>query len=414
MLQLLIISDDFTGALDTGIQFRGKHTALRFGQAPDSYLNGLGPDTQVLVVDAETRHLAPDKAAAIVGQIVADAVAVGVECIYKKTDSGLRGNIGAELAAALEQSGEQILHFVPALPQLNRITKNGIHYIDGQEVADSVFGRDPFEPVCDSKVADIIARQSDVKVTTISDGGIPSAGIAVYDAETQADLECIAQSLYAREQTKLLAGCAGFANALHQIIQRKIEDDPPPELPWKLVTICGSINPITIKQMDMAEQANVPRVRLTNRQKLNDGWMFTPDWYQDVEEMEQLFKDHTNVIVECDGLGDPEGLAACRKKLSMDLDQMRRTISQTMGSLLKKFLEDGAKATWMVTGGDTLMAFMELAGLHEMTPICEYVPGVVLTSVHFKGDTVYLLTKSGGFGEDTLLLDLEKKLKRQS
>ena len=81
--------------------------------------------------------------------------------------------------------------------------------------------------------------------------------------------------------------------------------------------------------------------------------------------------------------------------------------------LLKTFLDDGLEATWMVTGGDTLMAFMHLAELHEMTPICEYTPGVVLTSVCMNGKTVYLLTKSGGFGEERLLLDLGKKLNHQ-
>ena len=162
--------------------------------------------------------------------------------------------------------------------------------------------------------------------------------------------------------------------------------------------------------MDRAEQAGVPRLRLRVAQKLDDGWRGTHQWRQDVNAMEQTILDHPNVIVECDGLGDPEGLEACREKLGMDLEGMRQRISGVMGSLLKTFLEDGLEATWMVTGGDTLMAFMELADLHELTPICEYLPGVVLASVELEGKTVYLLTKSGGFGEQSLLLDLEQKL----
>ena len=42
--------------------------------------------------------------------------------IYKKTDSGLRGNIGKELEAALAAGGEEYLTFIPALPAMNRIT----------------------------------------------------------------------------------------------------------------------------------------------------------------------------------------------------------------------------------------------------------------------------------------------------
>lgn len=410
MIRLLIIADDFTGALDTGIQFQGKHTALRFGQEPDSYLKGLTLDTQVLIVDAETRHLPPKEAGAIVGQIAADAAAAGVTCIYKKTDSGLRGNIGAELAAVLEHFPGQVLHFVPALPRLNRITQNGVQYINGQEVAASVFGRDPFEPVKQSRVADIIAQQTSVPVTLDSSVEAVQQGIVVYDAATVSDLEKIARDLRESGQFRLLAGCAGFAQMLPELLDIPTGETETPELPQKLVTVCGSINPITLSQMDRAEQAGVPRLRLRVAQKLDDGWRGTSQWRQDVNAMEQTILAHPNVIVECDGLGDPEGLEACREKLGMNLEGMRQRISGVMGSLLKTFLEDGLEATWMVTGGDTLMAFMELADLHELTPICEYLPGVVLASVKIEGKTVYLLTKSGGFGEQTLLLDLEQKL----
>ena len=71
-------------------------------------------------------------------------------------------------------------------------------------------------------------------------------------------------------------------------------------------------------------------------------------------------------------------------------------------------------ATVLVTGGDTLMAFMELAHLTEMVPICEYAPGVVLAQVCYKGRNCYLLSKSGGFGNPQLLLELENKITVQS
>lgn len=412
MIRLLILADDFTGALDTGVPFRGKHTVLRFGQEPGSYLKGLTPDTKVLIVDAETRHLPPKAAAAVVGRIAEDAAGAGVECIYKKTDSGLRGNIGAELAAVLEHSGVKLLHFVPALPQLNRITKNGIQYIDGQKVADSVFGKDPFEPVTASRVADIIAQQTSMRVVSPEETNVEGQRIVLHDAETAEDLKAIARKLKSSGETRLLAGCAGFAQCIPDMLDLTTANGRLPELPPRLVTVCGSINPITLSQMDAAEAAGVPRVRLTVRQKLNDSWVGTEQWKCDVKKMEDLLLDSGNAIVECDGLGDPEGLAACRERLKLNLEQMRRRISETMGALLETFLEDGLEATWMVTGGDTLMAFMELANLHELTPICEYVPGVVLARVCRKGKNIYLLTKSGGFGEKHLLLDLEKKLRQ--
>ena len=131
MLRLLMIADDFTGALDTGVQLaaHGIPTQVVVGQADLSACS-----STVLVVDTETRHLSAAKAAEAVARLTRSAVENGVGCIYKKTDSALRGNIGAELAALLKASGARNLPFLPAFPQIGRTTKKGVHYIDGVPV----------------------------------------------------------------------------------------------------------------------------------------------------------------------------------------------------------------------------------------------------------------------------------------
>jgi len=113
MLRLLMIADDFTGALDTGVQLaaHGIPTQVVVGQADLSACS-----STVLVVDTETRHLSAAKAAEAVARLTRSAVENGVGCIYKKTDSALRGNIGAELAALLKASGARNLPFLPAFP----------------------------------------------------------------------------------------------------------------------------------------------------------------------------------------------------------------------------------------------------------------------------------------------------------
>ena len=123
MIKLLVIADDFTGALDTGVQFKAKQTLIQI--ASEKCIESLkisDHNLQVLIVDAETRHMTAQDAYQTVYQIVQTAVEAGVPCIYKKTDSGLRGNIGSELTAALNASGNKQLHFIPAFPLINRIT----------------------------------------------------------------------------------------------------------------------------------------------------------------------------------------------------------------------------------------------------------------------------------------------------
>ena len=116
MASLLMIADDFTGALDTGVQFAASGVQTRVIVGGDVDLAARGEDVQVLVIDAETRHLPPERAYAVVEKLVRQAEALGVQYIYKKTDSALRGNIGAELTALLRASGQKQLPFLPAYP----------------------------------------------------------------------------------------------------------------------------------------------------------------------------------------------------------------------------------------------------------------------------------------------------------
>ena len=170
MVKLLIIADDFTGALDTGVQFSAHGAVTSVITDPAFDFTKVDSSIQVLVMDAETRHLEPEQAYSVVRKAVEHALAAGVCCIYKKTDSALRGNIGAELTAVLDAAGTDRLPFIPAFPKMNRITQNGVHLIDGVPVAESVFGRDPFEPVRHSRISDILHQQSSPAGDTAASG----------------------------------------------------------------------------------------------------------------------------------------------------------------------------------------------------------------------------------------------------
>ena len=123
--KLLVVADDFTGGLDTGVQFARQGVATRIVVNPDGTGDWTETDVQVLVAIAESRHLSPKAAYATVFRIVAEARRAGIPYIYKKTDSALRGNIGSELSAALAASDADMLPFLPAFPRLRRTTAGG-------------------------------------------------------------------------------------------------------------------------------------------------------------------------------------------------------------------------------------------------------------------------------------------------
>ena len=103
MKRLLVIADDFTGALDTGVQFAKEGIPAKVTDDRNSDLAELFSQAQVVVVDTESRHLSPEAARREVAQVIQRVSAAKVDIIYKKTDSALRGNVGAELSALLER-----------------------------------------------------------------------------------------------------------------------------------------------------------------------------------------------------------------------------------------------------------------------------------------------------------------------
>ena len=196
MIRLFIIADDFTGGLDTGVQFASRGIPTCVLTDPDADWEETTEGSEVLVAVAETRHLPSQEAYEKVYAVARRAVEAGIGHIYKKTDSALRGNIGAELSAVAKACEVPLLPFIPALPAMNRITRNGIQMIDGIPVAESVFGRDPFEPVRESDVARLIALQSDIPAVSTGANRLEDCrGIAIIDAESETDLIRAEQSM---------------------------------------------------------------------------------------------------------------------------------------------------------------------------------------------------------------------------
>ena len=277
MAKLFIVSDDFTGALDTGVQFAVKGAVTHVITDPAADLSKVDPSVTVLVMDAETRHLPAQEAHDVVYRAVKQAAGLGIPYIFKKTDSALRGNIGAELTAVLEATGRKMLPFLPALPGMNRCTVDGVHYIAGVPVAESSFAKDPFEPVTESDVAALIGLQSDVNVMKQKPAALPEGeGIAVFDASTKEDLIATADALLKADRMHIMAGCAGLGTALPELLGLATGTAVPrPKLDSKLLVLCGSVHPITVAQLAYAEKHGFEHIHLPPEEKLVEGFYET-------------------------------------------------------------------------------------------------------------------------------------------
>ena len=416
MIELLIVSDDFTGGLDTGVQFAGRGIPTRVVTDPRADLTSAAGDCAVLVVVAQTRHLPAPKAYEVVHSVASRAAALGIPHIYKKTDSALRGNIGAELTAALDASGVRALPFLPALPAGGRITRGGVHFVDGVPVSESVFGRDPFTPVRESNVARLLRTQSEAEVHTGDQNRLPEGGgLWVFDAETDDDLRAAGLRLRDAHMLRACAGCMGFAAELPELLG--LEAGKPselPRLPCGLLMLCGSVNPITRRQLRHAEANGFRRLHIGAEQKLRAGWADTPEGQAALAKWQEVCAASPWLILDANDADDAnaESMAYVRAN-GLSIEDARLRVCDALGGILPRMLEVPGERTLLITGGDTLMTCMDRLGVRAMEPLAELWPGVVLSAFEYAGKTRHVIAKSGGFGSETLLTDLRARLQAQ-
>ena len=421
MIQLLMIADDFTGALDAGVQFASHGAKTIVITDTVSQWSQDVQNVDILVVDAETRHMPAQQAYDTVHRIVIQGVQAGIPHIYKKTDSALRGNIGAELSALLHASGEKQLPFLPAFPQIGRRTKQGVHYIQDLPVAQSVFGKDPFEPVKESRVDKLIAGQTQDPVTVLppldyGDALPEQEGILVFDSLSERDLSITAHRLMEGKKLAIMAGCAGFAAMLPQLLGTNTLHHEPvlPKLDSRLLVLCGSVNPITQTQLDHAQASGFLRLRMEPRQKLEPDYWGSDQGRQQLAQWLPLLQQGKHTIIDSNDPGSNQPTADYAKAQGLTLEDVRLRISGSLGQILKAISQENLPGTLLVTGGDTLMQCMNCMDIHEIEPLCEMEAGVVLSRFQYHGVSRYVISKSGGFGKADLLISLSCMLSEQA
>lgn len=396
--KLLIIADDYTGALDTGVQLSKHGISARVYSGIDAVFS----DEQAAVVNTSSRHLTSDAAKSAVFEIAARAKREGVEYFYKKTDSALRGNLGAELDGLLEAAGSERLCFIPAYPALGRVTKNGIHYIDGVRVSDSVLGNDPFTPVSESDIIKLLKGQCGYDVTLKTPGfPISGRGILVYDSGTEEDLKRVAQTIL-RYGEKVLAGCAGFAAQLPFIIDFDKSPLKSPKPRRGLLVVTGSVNPVTLAQLDFAENRGFSSITLTGFQKTAPNFQISPEYLKLTAGIKDNFHVNDRLIIRS-VTGEQDYIRPNELNSDSLRKRIAKNIAETAASVIKTL-----DTNLFIIGGDVLKAFLETLGIASIVPLSEPLPGIVIFEISISGEKRVIFSKSGGFGKEDVIIKIEE------
>lgn len=416
MTALMIISDDFTGALDTGVHFAQGGVSVQISTIDRIENNGLAQNTtSVFVVNVETRHLTPKEAYTLTRSLVEKAVDAGIAHIYIKTDSGLRGNIGSGLKAALDNGWADFIPFVPAFPDMKRITCRGIHLINQVPVHMSVFGQDPFEPVRSPFVKDVFkgieVSVETLEITDIYDTCFERPTIGIFDAETNEDMHRIARHLQAQGQLKIAAGCAGFAQVLKEYIGLPEAEIQAPVIDKPLFVICGSLNLVSRSQIEYAQKNGFCRIELAPEQILDEAYFLSPEGQQWMDSFNAMIHSNQPIVMDT-GISHQDMVRQYMDQHRISKDAARGIISRSLGILVRQLLEKrhDHSRTLMVIGGDTFTGLSEQIDWQEIYPVCELAPGTVVTDIRQKDRTIRLVLKSGGFGEADLYVRLAEEI----
>ncbi len=410
--RLLILADDFTGALDTGVRLARAGVPTQVATLRGGGRRLPGCESPALVIDMESRHVSPAEAARRVHGLARSGMSQGVRFFYKKTDSTLRGNIGAELSALLSATGEDRLFFVPALPTAGRTTVNGVALVNGIPLHRTDFAADPLDPVTESEVSAIIGRQSRVVVENVSRGSeLPvredaAKRILVFDAETDVDLEEIGRRMKPHGVPRAIAGCSGFASILPELLDLPRAPLAPVRLAPPMLAVCGSLNEVSRGQVRHAEHSGIPSHFLDPRFVGMGAKRRT--FRRDLAlRIASALTSTGAAILTTQTSG--AGYAAFKGSSG----RSGRAVAGAVAGVVREVMSFARPSTLVLFGGDTAFGIVDALGIEGFQPVREISQGVVVSRARQGGRDLFLVTKAGGFGEADILVRIRDTLGRE-
>lgn len=229
-----IIADDLTGACDVAACLAATGGAVPVISCGSD--GSLEARTGLYVINTQSRLLSAAKSRAVlksVGKCLASK-----QVLFKKIDTALRGPIGAELEGLLEAVGDRRVVIAPALPNIGRVTREGVQYDNDLPVHLSVYGADPVSPIDSSEIAKVFLKTGQAK-------------FVVRDAVTNEDLQKIVSD-YLDGTKVVLVGSLGLADALAASLENETTRQPITSRSARPMLICGSAYERSHQQIDLA------------------------------------------------------------------------------------------------------------------------------------------------------------------
>jgi len=369
MQKYIVIADDLTGSNATCSLFK------KIGLRAASILKLQGDinyDVDVISYSTASRGLDKEEAYNKVSEAIKILKSKDVLVYNKRIDSTLRGNIGTEINAMLDNlEDDRIAVVVPAYPDSGRIVVNKTMLVNGVLLENSDAGKDPKTPIKTSCVESLV--QKDIKYSstyfTLSDIAQPIEEIAkkiqeaikksrvlIFDAVNNEDIIKISKAIIHSDINIITVDPGPFTLYYSKELQKKNH------LEKKILMVIGSVTATTKKQIEyILQEEDIFLVKM----KVED-FFEKETCLKEIERVISFIKkgiaSYDLFLVTTSPIGDEKkaDLQKLAENLNTTVEEISKIIANTLTETVVKILKETEKFEGVYSsGGDITIALLE-------------------------------------------------------
>ena len=369
MQKYIVIADDLTGSNATCSLFK------KIGLRAASILKLQGDinyDVDVISYSTASRGLDKEEAYKKVSEAIKILKNKDVLVYNKRIDSTLRGNIGTEINAMLDNlEDDRIAVVIPSYPDSGRIVVNKTMLVNGVLLENSDAGKDPKTPIKTSCVESLI--QKDIKYSstyfTLSDieqpieeivkkiqEAIKKSRVLIFDAVNNEDIIKISKAIIHSDINIITVDPGPFTLYYSKELQKKNH------LEKKILMVIGSVTATTKKQIEyILQEEDIFLVKM----KVED-FFEKETCLKEIERVIAYIKkgiaSYDLFLVTTSPIGDEKkaDLQKLAENLNTTVEEISKIIANTLTETVVKILKETEKFEGVYSsGGDITIALLE-------------------------------------------------------
>ncbi|WP_339003996.1 four-carbon acid sugar kinase family protein [Fusobacterium polymorphum] len=369
MQKYIVIADDLTGSNATCSLFK------KIGLRAASILKLQGDinyDVDVISYSTASRGLDKEEAYNKVSEAIKILKNKDVLVYNKRIDSTLRGNIGTEINAMLDNlEDDRIAIVVPAYPDSGRIVVNKTMLVNGVLLENSDAGKDPKTPIKTSCVESLIQKGIKYSSTyfTLSDieqpieeivkkiqEAIKKSRVLIFDAVNNEDIIKISKAIIHSDIDIVTVDPGPFTLYYSKELQKKNH------LEKKILMVIGSVTATTKKQIEyILQEEDIFLVKM----KVED-FFEKETCLKEIERVIAYIKkgiaSYDLFLVTTSPIGDEKkaDLQKLAENLNTTVEEISKIIANTLTETIVKILKETQKFEGIYSsGGDITIALLE-------------------------------------------------------